>query len=113
MDEIKKSNIDEKKSLFGKIKSKYVQKWIFNFISKYKYPEFANKFLKYNNGLSHLQLEITNDNRINRLSDFRNWYHDLKDIYSTSLIDKDFKCIGLKTYYVTNIEYPLILFANT
>ena len=51
MDEIKKSNIDEKKSLFGKIKSKYVQKWIFNFISKYKYPEFANKFLKYNNGL--------------------------------------------------------------
>lgn len=82
MDEIKKSNIDEKKSLFGKIKSKYVQKWIFNFISKYKYPEFANKFLKYNNGLSHLQLEITNDNRINRLSDFRNWYHDLKDIYS-------------------------------
>ena len=82
--EIKKSNINTKSSLFGKISSKYMQKFIFSFISRYKCPEFAHELLKYNKGLSHLQSEIKNDNRINQLSNFRNWCYYLKDIYSAS-----------------------------
>lgn len=80
--EIKKSNIDEKQSLFGKIRSKYVQKLIYNFIEKHGSPEFADKLLKYNKGLSPLWWEIKSEFRINQLSDFRNWYYYLKDIYS-------------------------------
>ena len=59
-------------------------------------------------------LQLSNNNDIQSIiKDCENYLRqilinnslDLKDIYSTSLIDKDYKCIGLKTYYVTNIEY--------
>lgn len=61
-----------------------MQKLIYNLIGKHGSPEFADKFLKYNKGLSPLWWEIKSEFRINQLSDFRNWYYYLKDIYSAS-----------------------------